>query len=197
MTPAQIPGALVPGTAFRQEDLYLAPTGALGQTLPRTQALITNAAILTSGTLRMSGLFLPAGTLITSISFMAATGLTNPTNWWFGLYNSSLVGLRLTADQTTTAWANNTSKTVALTSTYTTTYTGLYYVGIMVAAGAAGQFFGVQPGSAGPTSAVAPILTFSSTTGLTTPPADGQPGGVGGTATNTGAAGSYCYAWVS
>jgi hypothetical protein len=171
------------------------PTGTVAETMPRTGPLIA-AASLTSGTLRLTGCYLKAGNTVTNIGFMTATGLTTPTNWWFGLYDSARTGLRLTADQTSTAWGNNAAMVVALTAPFVTTYTGLHYIGILIAAGAAGTHFGVQPTNTGP-QAQAPLLSGQSTTGLTAPPAPGAAGGVGGTAGALTAAGSYCYAWLT
>ncbi|GGN46812.1 right-handed parallel beta-helix repeat-containing protein [Streptomyces fuscichromogenes] len=96
----------------------------------------------TSGTLYLVPIWLPKGLVISTISFISgATAAATPTNWWFTLHDSSKVALARTADQTTTAWAANTVKTLAIAqttagtaSTYTTTYAGLHYLGIMVKA---------------------------------------------------------------
>ncbi len=69
------------------------------------------------------------------------TAAVTPTNWWFSLHDSTRKALARTADQLTAAWAANTAKSLAIAQTtagtatsYTTTYTGLHYLGIMIKA---------------------------------------------------------------
>ncbi|GAB2732839.1 right-handed parallel beta-helix repeat-containing protein [Streptomyces bullii] len=95
-----------------------------------------------SGALYLVPIWLPKGLVISSISFTSGgTAAASPTNQWFTLHNSSRVALARTADATTAAWASNTTKTLAIAQTtagsatsYTTTYSGLHYLGFMVAA---------------------------------------------------------------
>lgn len=80
---------------------------------------------------------LVAGEVVTSLSFRSgATAAGTPTNWWFALYDNSATPALLaqTADQTTTAWAANTVKTVALATAQTIDETGIYWAAIMVKA---------------------------------------------------------------
>jgi hypothetical protein len=96
----------------------------------------------TSGTLYLVPIWLPKGLVISNISFVSGgTAGASLTNYWFTLHNSSKVALARTADQTTTAWAANTIKTLAIAqatagsaSSYTTTYAGLHYLGVMIKA---------------------------------------------------------------
>lgn len=96
----------------------------------------------TSGTLYLVPIWLPKGLVVSTITFISAgTAAASPTNWWFSLHDSSRKMLARTIDQTTTAWAANTIMTKAIAqttagnvSTYTTTYTGLHYLGIMIKA---------------------------------------------------------------
>ncbi|QTU64211.1 right-handed parallel beta-helix repeat-containing protein [Streptomyces scabiei] len=96
----------------------------------------------TSGTLYLVPIWLPKGLVISNLSFVSGgTAMVTPTNWWFTLHNSAKVALARTADQLTAAWAANTVKTLAIAqatagaaSSYTTTYSGLHYLGIMVKA---------------------------------------------------------------
>jgi hypothetical protein len=76
---------------------------------------------------------LVAGDVITNVSFVSgATAAGTPTNWWFALYDTQATPALLaqTADQTSTAWAAFTVKTVALATVQTITKTGIYWVGI-------------------------------------------------------------------
>ncbi|MFM9589742.1 hypothetical protein ACKI1J_15545 [Streptomyces scabiei] len=96
----------------------------------------------TSGTLYLVPIWLPKGLVISNLAFVSGgTAASVPTNWWFTLHNSSRVALARTADQTTTAWAANTIKSLAIAQTtagaassYTTTYSGLHYLGVMIKA---------------------------------------------------------------
>ena len=96
----------------------------------------------TSGSLYLVPLWIPKGIVISNIGFVSGgTAGASLTNWWFTLHNSSKVALARTADQTTAAWAANTAKSLAIAQTtagaatsYTTTYTGLHYLGVMIKA---------------------------------------------------------------
>lgn len=96
----------------------------------------------TSGVLYLVPIWLPKGLVVSNLSFISgATGATTPTNWWFTLHDSSRKALARTADQLTAAWAANTVMTKAIAQTtagtatsYTTTYAGLHYLGVMIKA---------------------------------------------------------------
>lgn len=81
--------------------------------------------------------WLEAGEVVTSLSFRSgATAAGTPLNWWFALYSKAATPALLsqTADQTTTAWAANTTMTKALAAAQTITETGIYWAAIMVKA---------------------------------------------------------------
>lgn len=137
-----LPGSnLVDGdlTALPSLEAAMYPAGRY-ETTSRLRA--GTASTPTSGTLYLVPIWLPKGLTISNISFTSgSTGATTPTNYWFTLHDSSRVALARTADQTTTAWAANTTKTLAIAQTtagsatsYTTTYAGLHYLGFMIAA---------------------------------------------------------------
>jgi hypothetical protein len=114
---------------------YLKPSAALYETAPRWS--VANATFLTlvSGTLQLAAIGLPAGLTVTSISWMSGgTALATGTHAWFALYDSSRNLLKQSTDDTSPAWAANTLKTYNLSAAFTTTYEGLYYIGVMVAA---------------------------------------------------------------
>jgi hypothetical protein len=80
---------------------------------------------------------LVAGETVTSLTFRSgATAAGTPTNWWFALYDNSATPALLaqTADQTTTAWAANTTMTKALATAQVIDETGIYWAAIMVKA---------------------------------------------------------------
>lgn len=168
--------------------LAIAPTGAVAETFSRMGATTASVSPLTSGTLLLTAIYLRAGATITSASYHSATqAAVTPTNWWFALYDGALARLGQTADQTTTAWAANTLKTVAFASTITVPTTSLHYLGIMVAAGTVPSLMGVAQSGFVPL--IVPKTNGTSTAALTTTaPA---------TAAAIAATGSVPWAWVS
>ncbi len=84
------------------------------------------------------------------------------------LYNVNRNLLATTSNDTTTAWAANTVKTLNLTAAYTVPYTGFYYLGIMVAATTVPTIKGHTAFTATNVHGLAPITNGTSSTGLTT-----------------------------
>ena len=164
---APTPSVLAPFAAHTRVS------GALAETVPRH--FPDSAITLTSGRLHLVAISLPAGLTITSITFVSGAGLSGLSNQWFGLFDSSLVPLRLTGDDTSTAWALNTAKTLNLSSTYATTTAGLYYLGICVVASGMGTI--AAQASTAIMTGFAPIISGSSSTGLTNPASCPNPAG--------------------
>ncbi|MGW7053143.1 right-handed parallel beta-helix repeat-containing protein [Streptomyces sp. NPDC054887] len=171
----------VPGSNLVDTDLTALP--ALEAALRPTSRYETTsrlrcgtASTPTSGSLYLVPIWLPKGLVVSNITFTSGgTAAVTPTNWWFTLHNSSRVALARTADQTTSAWAANTVKTLAIAQTtagagtsYTTTYAGLHYLGVMVKAT-------TQPNIVGEGSVADVVASVSpgfggTDTGMTTPP---------------------------
>src|SRR5436853_217530 len=121
-----------------------APTGVspgfetITRDLAGASGVTTN--VPASGTLQMSAIWLPSGFVLNNIAVRSGTtGANGPTHWWFSLYGNSLGLLAATADQTSTAWAASTSKVLAIatiasgaSASFTTIYSGLYYVGFLM-----------------------------------------------------------------
>ncbi len=143
--------------------------GALFETFDRDLCDEVNSSVLSSGRLSLQAIWIPAGVTITSISFWSATTqLATGTNQLFGLYDQSLNLLRSSVNDGATAWAANSRKTLALTSTFTTTYSGIYYLGIMVAATTVPTLKGNTAKTGGQLNAASPSMGGTSNTGLTT-----------------------------
>lgn len=144
-------------------------SGALYETFDRDLCDEVNTSLLSSGRLSLQAIYIPAGVTINSISFWSATtaGATL-TNQLFGLYDNNLNLLRSSVNDTSTAWAANSRKTLALTSAFTTTYSGLYYLGIMVTATTVPTIKGNTAKTGGQLNAGAPPMGGTSNTGLTT-----------------------------
>lgn len=165
------------------------PTAAIVENVPRALIAGANLSALTSGTLLVvGGLVLPPGTEVNNISFMSGTtaGATL-TNQWFCLLDQSRNVILKTADDTSTAWAANTVKTKALSSTYAVTSETALYVGILVAATTVPSLRGMTIDSN--LAGLATILCGNSTTGLT------NPASLGATAAAITAGGNlpWCY----
>jgi hypothetical protein len=147
-----------------------APTGAIGQSKVRNHTG-SNTAALVSGRETLVLVWMNAGDIITSITVCSATtALVAGTNQWFSLRSSARVLLKTTADDTSTAWAANTAKTLTLSGgTYAVLTSGYYYIGIMVAAGTVPTLIGTN-GVAGINNIALSVSGFDGTnTGLTTP----------------------------
>jgi hypothetical protein len=118
-----------PNTAFNRSNL---PRFGLYDSAGDTGNVALTTQVMTSVPVK-----LVQGEVVTNISFTSgATAAGTPTNWWFALYDTQATPALIaqTADQTSTAWAAATTKTVALSSAYTVAKTGIYWVGIMVKA---------------------------------------------------------------
>ena len=152
---------------------YQAPTGATAETQPR--GLCTNQGnIQTSGTLYVRAISMKQNTVVNNITFAVdATVEAAGTHGWYVLLDSGRVVRAVTADQTGAAFWGAANTLVTLpTNAYTTAYSGLYYVGVMVAATTPPRF---TCGIATATALVgaAPVLYGTSSTGQTTPPTTG------------------------
>ncbi len=119
-----------------QWSLNGAPAGMFRANLRRSECG-GNLAALTTQVMTAVALYLEAGDTVTNLTFMSgATAAGTPTNWWFALYSTAATPALLaqTADQTSTAWAADTAKTLALAAPYAVTATGIYYAAVMVKA---------------------------------------------------------------
>lgn len=143
------------------------PTGAISQSIPRTA--VSASGGLTSGRLRMTGgIVIPAGVTVSSITFVsAATALVTGTNQWFALYDKSRNRLAVTVDDTSTAWAAETAKTLALSTPYTVGQDTEVYAGACVVAATPPTLHCGNPPTAIGT--LAPVTGGLADTGLTNP----------------------------
>ena len=157
--------------------LALAPTGAKAETFPRVNNYLTAQTPLSSGRMMLVAINLPAGLTVASVSFLSSTtALSAGTNQWFALYTSARALIAQTTNDTSTAWAASTVKTLSFASPPTTTYAGLHYLGIMVAATTPPSL--ACASSLGPAIGLPPLLCGASDTGLTTtaPATAAEPG---------------------
>jgi hypothetical protein len=113
------------------------PSGVFRPNMGRRGASTDVAAALTTQVMLSVGIPLEAGDVVTSLTFLSgATAAGTPLNWWFALYSLAATPALLgqSADQTTTAWAADTAKTLALATPQLITVPGIYYASIMVKA---------------------------------------------------------------
>lgn len=171
------------------------PTGYFYQSTQRGPGVSTaTLATQISGEVSLWAVALVAGQVLTQIEFASGTtALATGTHQWFALYDSGFNALAATIDGTNTAWAASAMKNLTIgwtfsagtwhaNTTFTIPTTGLYYIGVMIAATTVPTLTG---GSlAGFLSQLAPPVSASDTThtGLTTP--NSSPG----TLTNSGGA---------
>lgn len=149
-------------------DIY-APDGYFYETIDRSICTETNTSLLSTGRLSLVAIWLPAGLLVSKIAFWSATtALATGTHQLFGLYDNSLALLATSADATSAAWGANTKKELAMVTPYTTTYTGIHYLGLMVAASTVPTIKGNTARTDGSLAAAAFSMGGTSTTGLTT-----------------------------
>jgi len=140
------------------------PTGTLAQTFSRYLAT-TDHSPLVSGRLYFNGIFLPAGIVVTNITFrMGDTAMAGGTNHWFCLYDKNRAKIAATVDGGTT-WDPPT-RVLALSSPYTVATSDFFYVGIMCQATTLPSLIGA-PVIHSSSTGIAPVLVGSADSGLT------------------------------
>lgn len=146
-------------------------TGTLAETIQRELCTETNTTVAASGTLNMQGIYLYAGTLVSSISLCSATTAASaPTHYQFGLYDSSLNLLASSADQTSAAWAAQTLMTLPMQTPYRVPTSGFYYIGYFMTAGTVPTLKGFTARSASQLAAATPVVQGTSSTSITALP---------------------------
>ena len=134
----------------------------------------TNLSALTSGTLLAVGnIVLPAGRTISTITFYSATTAGGTlTVQQFGLVRASdRAVLAITNDDTSTAWAANTAKTLTLATPYTPSDDVAAYATIVVAASQVPTLRGASVGHAAVATPVPILCGNTADTSLTAHPA--------------------------
>lgn len=134
------------------------PSGYRAQNM-RQLDINADLAALTTQIMTSVAFSLQVGELVSNITFQSgATAAGTPTNWWFAFYDDAATPnlLAQTADQTSTAWAANTAKTLALTTSQRISRAGVYYAAVMVKATTVPTLIGASLALAG---AAGPILS--------------------------------------
>jgi len=157
---------------------YLGPTGCIAESMDRASTTFAYVAV-SSGTLYLSALYLPANTVVSNLNTVTgSTASSGVTHNWMCLADNALSLLAVSADNTTNDLSASTLQTYAIATvaagaatSFTTTYSGLYYVGFMIATGTTQPTIQGQTDLASTMMGLAPKLCGSSNTGATTPPA--------------------------
>lgn len=170
----QLDLALYNSRVLTLSNVDLGVTGSLASTIPRKLANTATYAI-TSGTLILTAVYLPANMTVANFNFMpGTTGDAGPSNQWMGLYSSARVLLAISADATSTAITASTPvvypvATVAsgAGTSYVIPSSGLYYLGLNLTTSNSPvlESFNTLVGANTPV----PILSGTSNTSLTAP----------------------------
>lgn len=181
-------------------DIALGLATGTAQSIPRWATTVTNVPLGTgstgtTNTLVLQALYVPVNTVVNNFNIMIGTASSGVSNQSMYLLNSSRVILAATMSNTTTDLTANTLYTQAVATvaggsatSFTTTYSGLYYVGFLCCAGTAvPTAWGITAGGTALNNA-APKLVGLSTTGQSTALAVG---GSAQTAISTAQAGNF------
>jgi hypothetical protein len=167
---------------FPPADVVSVPAGWKFHSMSRFHQKTNAALTLTSGTLQCQGLWLPAGIPLTKCAWMTgSTAAVTPTHQWAVLLDNVMKVMAVTSDKTTTAVTANTfigstgtwtwASVLGGGTTFTTGYSGLYYLGIMVTASTMPNVFGLIDTGSSALNALSPMVSGTSSTAQTTPPA--------------------------
>lgn len=170
--PVQLPAFL----GSLNENFLHPVSNPVAATVPRSQVTAVQGA-MASGTVYLMAIGLNAGTPVGHCMMMTGTtAKLGGTHGWYVLCDKNLSVLAVTADQTdpATQWgAASTPYPLAFTSQYIATYSGLYYVGVMVAATTMPTFLG-PPSLAFGVASQSPSYAGTSSTGQGAPPTPGS-----------------------
>lgn len=152
------------------------PAGYKFETYPgRGGNFVNNVLTLATGTVQATAIWLPGAQsgLTVSISKLAvmtgATAGATMTHWWYALLDITGQVRAVTADQVAAAIPANTLISLATTAAYTPSYSGLYYLAVMVTATTPPSLHSTA--STANLNGLATVLGGASSAGQTTPPA--------------------------
>lgn len=162
--------ASVPSVSRRDERYYLSG-GFARETFDRRIGLANLAGVLTSGQMLCSALVLYAGDVIATVAAESGTtAAATVTNIWMCLYDTAGALAVTSTEQGASGWVASTVKTFPLP--YTVPTSGVYYLGLLVAATTVPTIRGSNL-TASATNTVIPngkqVSGFHATTGLTNP----------------------------
>lgn len=155
----------------------LKPTAAQFETFPRcngTFVVTTGGPV--SGTPLIRAIWLPKGTVVSSINFVTVAAAVAPTHSWAALLDNNLNQLANTADTGATAIPANSviswpiaAKASGAAISFTTTYSGLYYIKLVMVATTTVAHI-IEASDVSLLNDIAPPLNGTGVAGQTVPP---------------------------
>lgn len=154
---------------------WLEPTNTKAASVDGRMSATSTSAALTTGTVYECALPIESGLTLSNLSLVSIAAESGGTHAWVGLADNTNKVLTISADQTGAAYfPANTAVTTAIPS-FTTTYSGLYYLFVCVVAATTMPTFASAPAFTHVAiTTAAPIFCGSSLTGQTTPVAIGS-----------------------
>lgn len=131
------PGAIIKSShclSGNDVALQFAPSSAVAESFPRRGATTAAAAVLATGTLHLTGVYMYPGDVVTSLSYFSGAAANTPSHWWFAFFDPDLNLVAISADQGSAAWGASTTQTLAMVTPYTTSVPGIHYAGILMVA---------------------------------------------------------------
>lgn len=132
----RVPDAQLPAVVAGRPGMR--PSGVIAESFPFYSMAVNNVGVnLGNGTMKVTRFddVVPAGTVITSITFVACTttdSSADQTHLWFALYDAADFTLKaVTTDDTTNLWLKGTARTLNLSSPYTATVDFVPLVGLV------------------------------------------------------------------
>lgn len=166
---AHASGAVVTPYIIAPASKALGPAGVFAETMPRETCPEVDTTVSTTGQIFDQAIWLTAGQKVSNITMCTgATAAGTPTHYALAVTDNLGNTLGSTADQTTTAWAANTVKTIALSTPFVASYSGVYYVAFMVVATTVPTIKGGTGRVNGALSVAPPIISGVSATTYTT-----------------------------
>lgn len=160
------------GLNYANLSVLLAPSGATGETHPRSSNS-QYTAVLTTQQSYVSAIPLLAGLTVSNLGVLiGSTGFTGVNHGWLALLDKNLVVRAVTGDQTSSFGSANTALQLAAGVPYTTTYTGIHYIAMCATASGMGTL-ALGPAPLNGSVTTPPVLSGTSTGSLTTPPTTG------------------------
>lgn len=154
---------------------YLEPANAKASSVDGRMSSSGTSTAGTSGTIVCFAMPIESGLTISNLTLTSIAAEATGTHAWVGIANSAGTVLGVSADNTGAAYfAANTVTTTAIATPFTTTYTGLYYGFVCVAAGTVPTFAAAPAFAHVAISTVPPIMCGTALTGQTTPVAVGS-----------------------
>lgn len=133
------------------------PDTFIARSVGRLDATDATIALATTGKMTLAKVTLGAGELVTNLTFFSGgTAGATMTSWWLALYTPAGVLLAQTADQVAGAIAANTEFTKALATAQRIKESGIYRIGLCIAASTVPTVVGltIPPAMAGPAEGV-------------------------------------------